>query len=107
MEAFMSPGVWIWGGLAAASGISLALGRPWTRATATRRYPEAVRALPAYSYSHLVITAGWTAYFVLAALVSALVPSWAAPILAAPAPLGAGLSHRLGPKIAQRRMARA
>jgi hypothetical protein len=99
-------GTVIWGTLAGASAATLAAGRPWTELLARRRWPAEVRALPLFHESNLVLTAGWTLLFSLAAAISAVSPSWVSPILAAPTPLLGRLSYRLGPKYVEWRVSR-
>jgi hypothetical protein len=99
-------GAAIWGGLAVASATTLAARRPWTEALARKRQPAEVRALPIFRETNLVITGAWTAYFALAAAVSAVSPGWMSWALSIPTPLLGELSHRAGPRYAAWRLTR-
>src|SRR3954468_15858932 len=83
----VSIGIWIWGVQAGFSGGSLAAGRPWTSLASGRRYPPHVRGHPLYIAANRLITAAWTAYFALAAVVAALTAPWVSIVFIAPTPL--------------------
>ncbi len=100
----ISIGVWIWGAQGAVSLASLLAGRPWTALLSGRRYDEQVRAHPLFTAANRWITGGWTAYFALAATVTALTTPWAGLAFAAPTPLLGWASFRIGERYADRRL---
>jgi putative sterol carrier protein len=103
----ISIGVWIWSAQAAASAASLLIGRPWTALLSGRRYDDQVRVHPVFSDANRWITGGWTVYFALAALVTALTTPWSALAFAVPTPLLAWASFRIGDHYANWRMEQA
>jgi hypothetical protein len=103
----MNIGIWIWGAQAAFSGGSLAAGRPWTSLASGRRYPPHVRVHPLYIAANRRITAAWTAYFALAAVVTAVTSPWVSIAFIAPTPLLGWLSFIAGDRYAAARLASA
>jgi hypothetical protein len=100
-------GAWIWSALAVGSAVSLGLGRPWTSYLSRRRYAEQVRAHPWFREANQVITAGWTAYFAAAALLSTLGPAWVSIALSVPTPVLGWVSFLLGDHYVPWRMRRS
>jgi hypothetical protein len=100
-------GIWIWGVQAAFSGGSLAVGRPWTSLVSGRRYPPHVRAHPLYVSANRRITAAWTVYFALAAVITAVTTPWVSMVFIAPTPLLGWLSFIAGDRYAAARLATA
>jgi len=100
-----SAGVWVWLGQAVASGVTIAIGRPWTALLSRSRYPEQVRHHVLFAQANRMITAGWTSYFALAALITGLTVPWAALAFAAPTPILGWLSFRVGDWYAKSKMA--
>jgi putative sterol carrier protein len=100
----VSIGVWIWGAQGAASLASLLAGRPWTALLSGRRYDQQVRAHPVFQETNRWITVGWTAYFALAATVTALTTPWSGLAFALPTPLLGWASFRIGERYADRRV---
>jgi hypothetical protein len=103
----VSFGIWIWGVQAAFSGGSLAAGRPWTSLASGRRYPPQVRAHPLYVGANRRITAAWTVYFAVAAVVTAVTAPWVSIAFIAPTPLLGWLSFVAGDRYAAARLASA
>jgi len=102
----MRIGTWIWLAQAVASGASLALGYPWT-SLLSRRYPDQVRAHPLFREANQLITGGWTAYFAIAGVASALTGPWTSIAFAVPTPLLGWLSFRVGDRYAPWKMRRS
>jgi putative sterol carrier protein len=100
-------GAWIWSALALGSAFSLGVGRPWTSYLNRGRYPEQVRAHPWFREVNQAITTGWTAYFGVAAVVSALGPAWVSIALSVPTPVLGLLSFHLGDRYLPWRMRRS
>lgn len=99
----MSVGVWIWSAEAAVSAATLAARRPWTAVVAAPHYDAQVRAHPAFRTTNAALTAGWTAYFALAAVTTAVSTPAVALVWAVPTPLLGWLSFRLGDRYGRRR----
>src|SRR5205807_7163401 len=97
---------WVWFGQAVGSGATLAVRRPWTGALAARRYEPEVRRHPWFTQANELITGGWTLYFVVAGLVTALTASWVGLVLVAPTPLLAVASFKIGDGYARWRTGR-
>lgn len=72
----MSVGAVVWAVLAVASGVSVAVGQPWTTRVSRRRYPPELWTDPIFVDTNRLITVGWTVYFAVAAGVSAVGPGW-------------------------------
>ena len=106
MGVDVNSGMWVWGVQAAFSGGSLAAGRPWTSLASGRRYPPHVRAHPLYVSANRRITAAWTAYFALAAVVTAVTGPWVSIGFIVPTPLLGWLSFLAGDRYAAARLAR-
>jgi putative sterol carrier protein len=100
-------GTWVWGVSALASVGTLVMGRPWTALLSGRRYDQQVRAHPYFVAANMWITAGWTAYFTLAAVVTALTIPWSALAFSVPTPLLGWASFQLGDRYAPWRQQRA
>jgi hypothetical protein len=96
----MSVGFWIWFGESIASGASLAVSHPWTTYMSRRRYPLEVQGHPLFAEANRIITGGWTLYFALAAIATALGGPWIALAFAVPTPLLGWLSFRIGSRYA-------
>lgn len=92
--------VWLVQGLA--SGATLVARRPWTALLSRKRYAE-VADHPLFRETNMVVTGVWTAYFFLAALMTALFGGLVALAFAVGAiPLGP-LSFRLADVYSRRR----
>ena len=100
-------GFWIWGVQAALSAGTLAVGRPWTVYASGRRYPSHVRAHPLFAAANRRITAGWTAYFAAAAVVTGVVGPLASIAFVVPTPLLGWGSYRYGDRFAAARVRQA
>ena len=96
-------GEWIWTAQAIGSGLSLAVGRPWTAYLAARRYEPQVREHPWFREANVLITRGWTAYFAMAAVASFLAAEWVGLALIVPTPFLAVASFRIGDAYAARK----
>jgi hypothetical protein len=97
----------IWGTFAVASAASLTVRRPWTEILARRRNSPEVASLPVFRKANAMITAGWTAFFALASVLSLVVPPWGAWMFTMAVPLIARGSFWFGPKYAARVLTRA
>jgi putative sterol carrier protein len=100
-------GAWIWSALAVGSAVSLGLGRPWTSYLSRGRYPEQVRAHRWFREVNQVITAGWTVYFGVSAVLSMLGPAWVSIALSVPTPVLGWMSFLLGDRYVPWRMRRS
>ena len=102
----ISIGVWIWGAQGAVSLASLLAGPAVDRpCSAARRYDEQVRAHPLFTAANRGGSpGGWTAYFALAATVTALTTPWSGLAFALPTPLLGWASFRIGERYADRRV---
>src|ERR1700683_1072274 len=92
----MSTGFWIWVALAAGSGGSLIVGRPWTMLLSRGRYPEQIRAHQLFREANWLITCAWTLYFGAAASTTALTVWWISILFTVPTPLLGWLSFVVG-----------
>ncbi|HEY3845041.1 MAG TPA: SCP2 sterol-binding domain-containing protein [Acidimicrobiales bacterium] len=94
----MSPGAsWLWAVPAAGSGVSVMVRHPWTALLSRGRYDGPVRAHPMFREANLVVSGGWTLYFGLAAVTTALTGRWWVSLaFVLPTPLLGRLSFRVG-----------
>jgi putative sterol carrier protein len=99
-------GAWIWAALASGSAVSLGLRRPWTSYLSRGRYPEQVRAHPLFREANQVLTAGWTCYLGVAAVLSTLGPTWVPIALSVPTPVLGWVSFLIGDRFVPWRMRR-
>jgi SCP-2 sterol transfer family len=102
----MSTGFWIWIALAAGSGGSLIVGRPWTMLLSRGRYLEQIRAHRLFREANWLITAAWTIYFAAAASTTALTVWWTSILFTVPTPFLGWLSFVVGDRYGPWRLRR-
>jgi putative sterol carrier protein len=103
----MSTGLWIWIALAAGSGGSLMIGRPWTMLLSRGRYLEQIRAHQLFREANWLITGAWTLYFAAAASTTALTMWWISILFTVPTPLLGWLSFVVGDRYAPWKLRRS
>src|SRR5258708_1531544 len=93
-----------WAVPALASLVSLLIRRPWTAIPARRRQPRAFWSMPVFHETNMLLTAAWTGYFALAALVTLAAP-WVSVLLGLASWPFSEASHRFGSWYSLRRLA--